>query len=200
MDTSRSYTMRARADTKAATRQRILRAALELGEEKMTIEMTLDEVASRAGTSVQTVLRHFGSRDGLLDEAVKLASAEVAEERRAPVGDAVAAVRIIIAHYERRGDFVLRLLSQENDPRIGAVVAPGKALHRSWVVEVFQPHLDGRPAGRREALVDLLVVATDVYTWKLLRRDRGLSRATTQSRMLALVSALLAAPTRPTTR
>ena len=42
MDTSRSYTMRARADAKAATRQRILRAALEVGQEKMTIEITLD--------------------------------------------------------------------------------------------------------------------------------------------------------------
>ena len=193
MDTSRSYTMRARADAKAATRQRILRAALEVGQEKMTIEITLDEVASRAGTTVQTVLRHFGSRDGLLDEAVKLASAEVVEERRAPVGDTSAAIRIIIAHYEHRGDFVLQLLSQENDARIGPVVGPGKLLHRTWVAEVFQPHLDARPIADREPLMDLLVVATDVYTWKLLRRDRGLSRKTTQARMLALVTAILAA-------
>lgn len=192
MDTSRTYTMRARADAKAATRQRILRAALDVGEEKMTTGMTLDEVASRAGTSVQTVLRHFGSRDGLLDETVKLASTEVVEERRAPVGDADAAIRIIVAHYERRGDFVLQLLNQENDARIGPVVVSGKLLHRAWVAEVFQPHLDARPSAEREALVDLLAVATDIYTWKLLRRDRGLSRATTQARMLALVTAILA--------
>src|SRR3982074_1122139 len=128
MDTSRSYTMRARADAKAATPQRILRAALEGGQEKMTIEITLDEVASRAGTTVQTVLRHFGSRDGLLDEAVKLPSAEVAEAARAAGGGTSAAIRIIIAHYEHRGDFVLQLLSQENDARIGPVVGPGKLL------------------------------------------------------------------------
>ncbi|GIF49888.1 TetR family transcriptional regulator [Asanoa ferruginea] len=189
MESRRGYTMRARSDAKAATRQRILRSVLELSEEKMTIEITLDEVAARAGTSVQTVLRHFGSRDGLLDEAVAAASAEVVEERRAPAGDPAAAVRVVVAHYERRGDFVLRMLSQEHDPRIAAVVGPGKLLHRAWVEEMFGPLL-ARPADR-EALVDLLVVATDVYAWKLLRRDRGLDAATVEARMLALVDAIL---------
>ncbi len=192
MDVPRTYTMRARADAKAATRLRVLRAVLELSEEKMTIEITLDEVASRAGTSVQTVLRHFGSRDGLLDEAVKLASTDVEEERRAPVGDIGAAIQAVVAHYERRGDFVLRLLGQEHDPRIAAVVGPGKLLHRRWVEEVFQPQLDERAPTERDALVDLLAVATDLYTWKLLRRDRGLDVETTQVRMNTLVAALLA--------
>jgi AcrR family transcriptional regulator len=192
MDAPRTYTMRARADAKAATRLRVLRAVLELTEEKMTIEITLDEVASRAGTSVQTVLRHFGSRDGLLDEAVTLASAEVEQERQAPVGDIDGAIQAIVAHYERRGDLVVRLLGQEHDPRIAAVVGPGKLLHRRWVEETFRPQLDARPPGDRDALADLIVVATDLYTWKLLRRDRGLDATTTQARMHALVIAVLA--------
>ncbi|MEV0714506.1 TetR/AcrR family transcriptional regulator [Asanoa sp. NPDC050611] len=190
MDGRRGYTMRARGDAKAATRQRILRAALELSEEKMTIEITLDEVASRAGTSVQTVLRHFGSRDGMLDAAVESVSADVVEERRAPPGDPAAAVRAVVSHYERRGDFVLRMLSQEHDPRIAAVVGPGKLLHRAWVEEMFAPQLAGR--ADREALVDVLVVATDVYAWKLLRRDRGLPVPTVEARMLTLIAAILA--------
>ncbi|MFB9177152.1 TetR/AcrR family transcriptional regulator [Dactylosporangium sucinum] len=192
MNAPRRYTMRARAEAKAATRLRVLRAVLELSEEKMTIEITLDEVASRAATSVQTVLRHFGSRDGLLDAAVALASAEVEQERRAPAGDVAGAVEAVVAHYERRGDFVLRLLGQEHDPRIAAVVGPGKELHRRWVEDTFGPQLQARPEGDREALADLLVVATDLYTWKLLRRDRGLDRPTTQSRMHAMVTAILA--------
>ncbi len=191
MDAPRTYTMRARADAKAATHLRVLRAVLELSEEKMTIEITLDEVASRAGTSVQTVLRHFGSRDNLLDEAVRLASADVEKERRAPVGDVAGALAVIVAHYERRGDYVLRLLGQEHDPRIAAVVGPGKLLHRRWVEDVFRPQLDAA-GGDRDTLVDLLVVATDVYAWKLLRRDRSLDAATTQARMHALVTAILA--------
>ncbi len=39
--------------------------------------------------------------------------------------------------------------------------------------------------------MDLLCVAADVYTWQQLRRDRGLDRATTVSRMCRLVSAVL---------
>ena len=36
------------------------------------------------------------------------------------------------------------------------------------------------------------MVATDVYTWKLLRRDRELSRASTEARMKTLVASVLA--------
>jgi AcrR family transcriptional regulator len=192
MNAPRTYSMGARAEAKAATRLRLLRAVLELSEEKSTIEITLDAVASRAGTSVQTVLRHFGSRDGLLDEAVKLASAEVEQERRATAGDIEGAIRAVVAHYEKRGDYVLRLLGQEHDPRIAAVVTPGKHLHRRWVEDSFGPQLQTRPPADREALVDLLVVATDLYTWKLLRRDRSLDPQTVQARMRWLVTAILA--------
>jgi AcrR family transcriptional regulator len=191
METPRKYTMRSRADAKAATRVRMLRAALELSEEKMTIEITLDDVASRAGTSVQTVLRHFGSRDGLLDEVGRFASAEVEQERRATPGDVGEAVAAVVAHYEKRGDFVLRMLGQEHDPRIAAVIGPGKQLHRRWVEDSFRPQLDARRPAEREALTDLLVVATDVYAWKLLRRDRGLDAVTTGARMRGLVDAIL---------
>jgi AcrR family transcriptional regulator len=194
MSAPRTYTMRARAEATAATRLRVLRAVLELSEEKLTIEITLDEVASRAGTSVQTVLRHFGSRDGLLDEAVKLASSEVEQERQVTAGDVDGAVEAVVAHYEKRGDYVLRLLGQEHDPRIAAVVTPGKELHRRWVERSFGPQLQGRPRAEREALADLLVVATDLYTWKLLRRDRGLDRQTVQARMRSLITAILAGP------
>jgi hypothetical protein len=36
----------------------------------------------------------------------------------------------------------------------------------------------------------LLVVATDVYTWKLLRRDRKLTRAQVEERLLRLITAI----------
>jgi hypothetical protein len=69
------------------------------------------------------------------------------------------------------------------------ITRQGKAMHRAWVVEVFAPFLAA--ADDPEALTDLLVVATDVYAWKLLRRDRGLSRERTESRMRRLVEGLL---------
>jgi hypothetical protein len=63
------------------------------------------------------------------------------------------------------------------------------------VAEVFRPLLPTRTSDHDEA-VDLLVVATDVYTWKLLRRDRGHSRSLTEQRIHTLVSAVLAATPR----
>jgi hypothetical protein len=47
---------------------------------------------------------------------------------------------------------------------------------------------DGEP---RAALLDLLVVATDVYAWKLLRLDRGLPLHTVRARMRAMTDALV---------
>jgi hypothetical protein len=65
----------------------------------------------------------------------------------------------------------------------------GRRVHREWVEDAFAPQLAGRRD--REELVDLLVVATDVLTWKILRRDGGIDRSTTCKRMLRLVRALL---------
>lgn len=186
MHMKRAYTMRARADAKTQTRLRILRAVRELAEEAFDLDPTLDAVAARAGVSVQTVLRHFTSRDALLDAAIDAGLDETAEEWRAPVGDVAAAVRIVVDHYERRGDFMFHLTGHErDDPRFAKILGPARELHRQWVEHVFAPHLTSG------ADLDLLVVATDLFTWRLLRRDRGLSRATTESRMRRLVDAVL---------
>ncbi len=184
-----------RSLTVTRTRERILRAAVELATEKHTVEIVLADVAARAGVTVQTILRNFGTRDGLFDAAVEFASAEVLVERAAPVGEVSAAVRVIVDHYEARGDWVVSLLGQEaSDERIRGITVPGKQLHHEWVRTVFGPQLFERDEAGREVLSDLLAVATDVYVWKLLRRDRGLNRAQTEQRMRHLIDAILASP------
>jgi AcrR family transcriptional regulator len=194
MKTTRRYVMRARADAAEQTRLRILRAAVDLSMEKLSLEIVLSDVAERAGVSVQTVLRHFGSRDGLFDAAAAFARAEVVEQRAAPAGDVDACVRVLLDHYERHGELTLRMLAQELwDERVRRIVEQGRQLHRQWVLEVFAPQLGERPPDAREALTDLLVVATDVYTWALLHRDRGLDRARTEHRIGSMIAALLAA-------
>lgn len=192
MKTARPYVMRARAEATARTREAILRATRDLTVERISLEVPLADVAERAGVSVQTVLRHFGTRDALLDATVEYARSEITEERVAPPGDVPTAIRTLVAHYELRGDFVMNLLAQaRREPRMADIVEPGKVLHRTWVAEVFAPQLAQHPVRSREALVDLLVVATDVYAWALLRRDRQLSRTTVERRMTALVAAIL---------
>lgn len=190
MKTTRTYTMTARAEAAERTRVGILDAAVHLATTRLLADISLEDIASEAGVSVQTVLRRFGSRAGLIDAATAHAGREVAEERLAPVGDVMAAVEVVVAHYERRGDGVILLLAQETtDPQVRRITDNGRRLHREWVETVFAPYLPAPPAARG-ALVDLLAVATDVYTWKVLRRDRGLDRTATEHRIHQLVSAL----------
>jgi len=178
--------MRARADAVADTRRQILEAGISLWEGKATFATGLNEIADRAGVTVRTILRHFGSREGYLDALVEHARAEVVAERDAPVGDIPAAVHAIVGHYERVGDRVLRMIEDALvEESLARHVKEGRQMHRDWVRSVFGPQL-GRAADAKE-MEDLLVVASDVYTWKLLRRDAGHSRARTEERMLALI-------------
>jgi AcrR family transcriptional regulator len=188
MKTTRSYTMDARARAVEDTRVRIADAMFDLVSTRRLRDISLDDVAARAGVSVQTVLRHYGSRSGLIEGAREYATARIDQERRAPVGDVDAALSVLLGHYEKRGRMALLFLAQEDEDAVMAgITANGKAMHRSWVATVFAPHLQGD-----EVLLDLLVVVTDVYTWKLLRLDRGLSRSRTLERMTTLVRAVLA--------
>ena len=194
MNTTRPYTMTTRARAVEETRARIIDACVALHGERPVTDIALDDIAGRAGVSVQTVLRHFGSRAGLEEASFERAQRDVTDERRTPVGDVGAAVRVIVDHYERRGDQALLMLAQEDHQELMArITEQGKALHRAWVEEVFAPQLEA--ADDREELADLLVVATDVYTWKLLRRGRRLGRDRTERRMRHLVDRLLDLPT-----
>jgi len=192
MKKTRTYTMRARADAAQQTRERIMSATLELSYEKPIAAIVLPDIAERAGVSVQTVLRQFGSRDGLFDSVHESMRARITDERRSPPSDVAAAVRIIMDHYDIHGDGVIGLLAQERwDERVATITANGRAVHRTWVLEAFGPLFADRAPAERDELTDLLVVATDVYTWKLLRRDRDLDRSVAERRMLALVNAVL---------
>src|SRR5438270_319432 len=142
MAATRNYTMRARSDAVARTRERILAAALELGYDDLDLDPTLERIAGRAGVSVQTVLRHFGTRDALLTAAIEAGQAEVVAERVAPDGDVAAALAALVTHYTERGSFSLEMLARERtDVRAAAVTAGGKRLHRTWVETVFADRL-----------------------------------------------------------
>ncbi|MGN6502161.1 MAG: TetR/AcrR family transcriptional regulator [Pseudolysinimonas sp.] len=182
---ARAYTSAVRTDAVRRTRDEILDAAIGLAYELERVDLTLDQIARRSGRSIQTLLRHFGSLDALIAAAVERGTEQVAAERRAPAGDAAHALELLVAHYESKGRFVLRLLARDETTVTGA----GRLLHRGWVEQVFADAI----ARSREPVVltDLLVVATDVYAWKLLRLDRGLTADEVGQRMSSMVEALI---------
>ncbi len=188
--TTRPYVMRRRAGQVERTREKILDATVALAFETPVAAITLPAVARRADTTVQTVLRQFGNRDGLFDAALEWATPLVLAERPADPADLVGSLDLLVEHYETRGDGVLLLLGQESwEPVARRVTDAGRRLHREWVRRLAAPTLAGDPD--EAALTDLLVVATDVYTWKLLRRDRGLTPRETRDRMHTLIGAIL---------
>jgi AcrR family transcriptional regulator len=192
MDTKkRSYEMRARKQATAATRTAIVQAAIGSVVAERSLGITLGSVADRAGVTVKTVLRHFGSREELIDAVYLQILQEVMAERTVTSRDPERALTVLIEHYERRGDMVLGLLAEEDDdPRARRMCNTGRTLHRKWVDEVFDAGLPVEPS-ERARIIDALVVVTDVYCWKLLRRDRGLTVEDVRDRMLLLSEAVL---------
>jgi AcrR family transcriptional regulator len=191
---TRPYRMGARAESTAATRRAIADAWLALFAERHYDELTLDMVAARAGTTVQTVIRHYGSKDELFAAVLEEFAADEAARRAAtPVGDVGAAVRSIVARYDEIGGIVLRGLAQEDRlPALGEAIAQGRAIHREWVARTFAPLLDRRAGAERRRLHAQLVVLTDIYTWKLLRRDQGFGRRQTEAAMTEMIEGLIA--------
>lgn len=190
---SRAYVQGRRAETAAANGARIVAAARDLFLET-GLEPTLDAVAERAEVTVQTVLRRYGTKEGLFAAALSAGLDEVAAQRGAvAAGDVAGAIDNLLDHYDAWGDRSLRLLWLEGrSPAAGSVVASGRALHRDWVLAIFGPLLDGLAAPTRRLRVASLVTVTDVHVWKLLRRDQGLSRAETRTALIDLVEGLVA--------
>lgn len=192
-ESRRPYRMVARAESAAATGERILDAAVEVFWELPGEQISLDEVARRAGVSVQTVIRRFGGRDALMASAAEREAERVGRQRdEAPVGDPARAVRVLVDHYEAMGDRVLRLLAEEERvPRLREIADRGRLVHREWCARVFAPALAGRAGVERRRRLAQLVAICDVYTWKLLRRDAGLSRRQTELALVELLGPLL---------
>jgi AcrR family transcriptional regulator len=187
---ARPYRMRARAEATAETGRRILRAVLALHTERFHDQITLEDIAERAGVTVQTVLRRFGSREGLIEAAGNYAETEVLRQRaEAPIGDVAGAVENLLDHYEEWGQVALRLLAQEHRvPQLRAFADRGRAGHYAWVDRAFSPYLTGPSRRLRQAK---LITLTDVYVWKLLRLDLGLDRTETASALRDMVSAVV---------
>jgi AcrR family transcriptional regulator len=194
----RQYRQTARAEAAERTRRAIMGAAVSLWREQDWEHVTLRVIAERAEVTVQTVLRRFGSKDGIVEACLAERVSGVEEVRdRAQPGDVRSAVEALLAHYERDGDAVLRTLAVEaRSPAARRIVDHGRAEHRAWCARVFAPHLPSPRAGSHRARLDAFVAATDIYLWKLLRRDLGRTRQQTRDAFAALLGGLTATRTR----
>lgn len=190
----RAYQQTVRAEQTTANVERMVEATVGLLESTPRVrDVTLDVVAARAGVTVRTILRRFGSRDGLLDAAFQRMAQNIGAKRPLPgTGDVDLAAKSLTAQYERFGHFVLKMLEQERDlPVLSALVAYGRSQHRTWLEQVFAPQLASLGPDERKQRVIELYAATDVYLWKLFRRDFRLTRKQTTETFRNLITAVL---------
>jgi AcrR family transcriptional regulator len=164
-------------------------------------EITLDRVAEDADVAVQTVVRRFGGKEGLLTQAVDTLAAQINEQRAAPPGDIDRLVENLMGDYERTGDGVMRLLALEpRHPALKTVLDLGRSQHRQWAETAFAETLGRLEGAARQRALDELVIVTDVYTWKLLRRDMVRTLHATAATIKNLIEATITELTQTRTK
>ena len=155
-----------------ATADRIVDAVVEQFHAKWFDEIRLDDVAREAGVTIQTLIRRFGGKEGLLGAMHERLDKTTRARRDVAPGDAAAIVDALIENYEEVGALFIRMLAQEDRyAAIKALTDIGRGEHRAWMANAFAPWLAGLSPDDRRRTIDTLVVAGDVYVWKLVRND-----------------------------
>ncbi|GAA3816530.1 TetR/AcrR family transcriptional regulator [Nocardioides panacisoli] len=190
----RRYEMSSRSAAVQRTREAILDAATELFTPAWFDQVTLADIARRAGVSQQTVANHFGSkiglyRAGLAERFVPMLTGLRGEPEPGDVDGVVAAV---MRDYERTGDGTWRTVAlADREPDLADIAENGRRWHRTWVERAFEPQLSRCTGADRNRVATLLVTVLDVVTWKKLRRDEGLSEEAVGAHLRVLVAGIL---------
>jgi AcrR family transcriptional regulator len=192
---ARRYEMAGRTAAMQRTREVILDAAVELFTPAWFDEVTLADIARRAGVSQQTVVNHFGSKIDLYLAGLseRYVPEVLAVRGSAVVGDVTSIVGAVVTDYETTGDGTVKTLATAaRAPELVPVVEGGRASHHDFVRRVFAPQLAKRRGRPRERLVRLLAAVLDVRMWHQLRREEGLDVAETSEHLETLVTGVLA--------
>ena len=172
----RTYSMQRRASLEAETRERIVRAAVELHAEHGGLGTSYAMIAKRAEVAPQTVYNHFPDLGALfgactghvLDRAPPLGP-ETFRSARSPAGRlrllaaAVFARHAYLEPWMRLGWYEAALI-----PELGAVMARGNAALRQLIAATVAP--ERAPTG---GFVDAAYVLLDYPSWKEFTRSRS---------------------------
>ena len=174
----RRYELKARADSQRRTRERIVRATMELHQEVGPAQTTIAEIARRAGVQRLTVYNHFPDEQELFGACQAdwltlhpLPDLTAALAHPDPVKQVQAVLRGFYGWYRETESM------SEHVQRDRSSVAPlDEVLHQT--ADAGLGHLAdtlasgfkdrGRVASRRRALIGL---ALDFWTWRRLDRE-----------------------------
>lgn len=191
----RAYRMTARAEAAARTGERIIDAMLGRYADLAYDRIRLEDVAADAGVTVQTVVRRFGSKHGLLAATVERELTQLAADRAAAMGvSPQVTVHSLVRHYEKHGALILKLYAEAGQVEgLPELAARGRAYHVAWCREAFSGFL-GRLEDdtTRERRLAQAIALCDATTWRILRVDGDLSPDQTVQALLEMLLPLLA--------
>jgi AcrR family transcriptional regulator len=168
--------MERRAATSAATRRRILEAAIALHAEQGILGTSWPDIAKRADVALGTVYRHFPS----LDQLVPACTTENALRTRPPGPHILAGltrpqerigqfVQELFAFYARTAPWTPRASVDRQDlPVLDTILSRREAALKALVEETLGP------LRRRRHALDVALALTDFGVWRSLTHS-GLS-------------------------
>jgi AcrR family transcriptional regulator len=190
----RPYKKVAREQAEQRTREALLDAAdTELYDSRWQ-QTSLQALSAKAGVTKQTLLRHFGSKDGLLLSALMRGASQVLEQRwSAQPGDLEIAVENLLEHYEAWGERSLRIGAwQRGNAALAKFSEAARQVHYGWVDYAFAPQLQALKAPVRAQRRAALIALCDVQTWWILAHDLEFERAAVKATLIDAIERLLA--------
>jgi AcrR family transcriptional regulator len=182
----------ARAEAEEQTRAALLDAADEAFLSGPWEDASLEAIARAAGVTKQTLLRHFGSKDGLLERVLLRAVDEVEKQRLSvPTNDVAGAVDNLLEHYEIRGGRAMRSSNLDMDGPLADLGRRARQFHYDWVELAFGAWLTAARPSERRRLRAALITVCDVQAWWILTHDLALSRAEVRATLILALNRLL---------
>jgi AcrR family transcriptional regulator len=188
----------ARAKAQDRRRQRILGAAYEAFSARSYDDVTLADLAVRAGTSERTVYRLFGTKRQLLSLWLREGAPGMAAwPDPAMMTDTHTFVRDLVDFYEQHGLAILNMLSQEESvPALRRLLDDGRERYEKGIERGLRHLLRGvRGVARKQRQLQLATLC-DVQMWSLLRRGKRLPRAEVERVLTDMLAAIGTAPQR----
>jgi AcrR family transcriptional regulator len=192
----RAYQQVARAQAQERTREALVDAAEAVFFEGRWGQTSLDALATSAGVTKQTLLRHFGSKEALLEQALLRSRERVHDQRwAAPADDIAGAVENLLDHYAEWGERLLRLLAADRLgtelPWLALIAQEGRKLHCDWVEHAFGRWLQDLSPPVRVRRRATLIALCDPYAWWLLSHRLDLPRRQVQAALTETIQRLL---------
>lgn len=192
----RPYEMRQRAESAAETRERIVRATMDVHFRRGISGATVREIAEVADVSPGTVLRHFPEMGDLVQACGRMTT-DLYPFPDASVLDGVAepdrlrtAVGAIFGYYDQQPLVVARMVEGERNhwPQVDAFAREDEDTRRALLDAAF-------PRGRGKRRERLLALALAITTWKSREslRDEGLDLDAATDAVVGLLTAADAA-------